>query len=125
MKITDLRILNYVMYHDDIVQIDAIDSDGSVLTVGNINGYKDCGFDGNIDSLKPILITEEILLKCSFEIYANMNDEYLKNGLLFFFGKGLICKIGEYGDLRISIKYLHQLQNVYYFLMGKELIVKL
>lgn len=130
MKITDLRISNYVMYNDDIVKIDSIDSDGSILASGNINGYKDCGFDGNIESLKPITLTEEILLRLGFVHRGETKEE---NKLYTFYGKESKFTVQKIISFFLydnhcfgtEIKYLHKLQNLIYELIGEQLTLNL
>ena len=87
-----------------------------------------------IEAFQPIPLTEEIILKCSFsmkygtdpqeqnalKVFSLKNLEILKFELdkFFFFstGKGLI---------HTNIKYLHQLQNLYFALTGQELEINL
>ena len=69
----------------------------------------------------PIELTEEILLKCGFEIifvdfkhFYKLEDFCLDDNFqpLDF-------------DLKYKIDYLHQLQNIYFALTYKELIINL
>lgn len=93
-------------------------------------------FNCKVEHLLPIPLTEELLLKCGF------NNEY-KNGYIgidvnnsdfvltypkimgewqecfsFEFKAGGISKFKE-------ILYLHELQNLFFFLTGRELEIKL
>lgn len=86
-----------------------------------------------IHPFKPITLTEEILLKCGFEKdledSVNNNIDYILNNCEYwiqyhedvnnfiFFGGG--------NSLGIKLNYLHQLQNLYFALTGKELEVEL
>ena len=88
--------------------------------------------------IKPIPLTEEILLKCGFErtitpMQALDYIDYRMNQFVCFLlptGKLEVefyannNKIDERGYLT-SVIYLHQLQNLFYCLCGKELEVKL
>ena len=67
---------------------------------------------------KPIPLTEEILLKCG----------YIKQEGRYFLCTDAIMQLERYIDesiyhsiLAIEVKYLHQLQNLYFELTGKEL----
>ena len=78
----------------------------------------------NISELKPIPITEEILLKYGFEKIEN-NWKVLD----FIFFKiswerlaGLTLTFENESIYLPHIKYLHQLQNIYFSLTVKELI---
>lgn len=73
------------------------------------------------DDFEPIPLTEEILLKC-----GNVTpcvSKYLYHVGFFmgeFNGTTLYFK-----DLHLTIKYLHELQNLRYVLTGKELNIEL
>lgn len=116
MKVEELRIGNYVLNPNGLIQI--------------INDVE-CLMDAN--EFKPIKITEEILLKCGFERVGfgriecfefvgyrlGIWDIYsLENGV-FSIAKNtsetILC----------DLKYLHQLQNLYFSLTGNELNVQL
>lgn len=75
----------------------------------------------------PIQLTEEILLKCGFD--ENMVLSTIE-GEIRYYGDGDINIGGEdsctLGMVYIAkCKYLHQLQNLYFALTGKELEVEL
>ncbi|WP_413512196.1 hypothetical protein [Myroides odoratus] len=77
------------------------------------------------EDLKPTELTEEILLKCGFK--------HLGNGFYELLGSFVsLCNIGDVffnagfkGATIGNIKYLHQLQNLYFTLTGKELEINL
>ena len=78
----------------------------------------------------PIPLTEEILLKCGFELsdchwdYWNPDEELsfcmtiFEDGMFFSAGEGI--RLNKY-----PIEYVHQLQDIFYVITGKELEVKL
>ncbi len=125
IKANELRIGNYVfdISSNRINEIDRITADHFV-----------CIATGRDLECEPIPLTEEILLNIGFKkskyehvadkdfdcdmfvINALPNCEYfcLKDGKLF-----------SNGDLSKSIDYVHQLQNLYFALTGKELKVNL
>jgi hypothetical protein len=73
-------------------------------------------FDG-LSGLEPIELTEEWLLKFGFEKVAE-ND--------FILGKYSLYYLLYYDGYRVSEitpKYVHKLQNLYFALTGKELVV--
>lgn len=81
----------------------------------------------------PIPLTEEILLKCGFdndngnEDWSNYDDEDEDKFVLCgnFINDGFVYTAGEGIPFAKPIKYLHQLQNLYFALCGKELEIKL
>lgn len=85
-------------------------------------------FNGKLnDLIKPVPLTEQILLKCGFE---KLNKRWL---LMEYFVKGLFRINYDKGQFFIfwnlnnitEIKYLHQLQNLYSDLTGEELKIEL
>lgn len=75
----------------------------------------------------PIPLTPEILEQCGFEQSANANDDSLVFSNNFFvidLYSSEMCLENAWAEaLCIEIKYLHQLQNLYFALTGKELTV--
>lgn len=123
MKASELRIGNYIKrpngarYNGEIKQV-------SELTIVAIKS--------NDVELLPIPLTEEWLLKFGFEkfIYPPMPTafqeivSYSLNGLEYSTANSSCFR--WYGGYCIeNIKYVHQLQNLYFALTGKELILTL
>jgi len=78
-------------------------------------------FKGNpLETYKPIPLTPEILEKCGFEKWGK--DGYDKNGIYIskYFNYPIYNPFGEYIN-SIEVKYLHELQNLYYALTKQEL----
>lgn len=78
---------------------------------------------------KPILLTEEWLVKFGFDrinnsltsrLYSNNVFEIMTNGYIYHFW---IYDNTE-GGFEINIKNVHQLQNLYFALTGEELTIK-
>ena len=88
-----------------------------------------------LENYDPIPLTEEILLKCGFSksVRPNCEDIYidLPARMILWFNEGNYAEMDLIqDDKRISfkhshIKHLHQLQNLYFCLCGKELNVEL
>lgn len=131
MDVKELRIENYVKYNGNVVSVYAISNptpnkdkhfDNKVRVTLWCNGL----IDATIDEIESIPITDELLEKCGFE----------QCGYIF---KTLFIEMYEVTNgwhlhidnerfetaLSTTIKYLHQLQNAYYLLTGKELEIKL
>jgi hypothetical protein len=109
MKANELRIGNYVYLGTEVYQI----------KTGSEIGYGENVF-------KPILLTEEWLLKFGFK--RDGRSLKLKN-----FGRFMFLEIGisfyPAGNLncllkRDIIQRVHQLQNLYFALTGEELTIK-
>ncbi len=131
MKATELRIGNWININGKPVGI-------ASNVINDIFWHK--LDDNNQDNYKPIPLTEEWLYKFGFEkqtdsddnneyiIPTSIMDEYLEVRILVS-----ICytrliykpksKILNQFPLRV-LKYVHQLQNLYPVLAGKELIEK-
>lgn len=120
----ELRIGNWVNINveckdgtfDGNYQIEEIREDVILFNKGIHAAYR---------MLYPIPLTEERLLRCGFE----------KAGIYYCMGGnedgGIVLKLNDsmyfpiITSFGIGIKYLHQLQNLYFALKGKELEVKL
>ena len=108
----ELRIGNYVYdANNELTQVNSI-VDGAINYELD---YGDCYFE----NINPIPITEEWLLKLGFEKH---NYIFRKDGFQFTFDKKII-PIKFYGGAikNTNIKYIHQLQNLYFALTQKEL----
>lgn len=78
---------------------------------------------------KKIKLTEELLLKCGFEEYMSASDLRISinQGVLMQFHFGinqLECWIGDEIS-KTDVVNLHQLQNLYFSLVGEELNIEL
>jgi hypothetical protein len=134
MKATELRIGNYYQYAGDYgityAQIQEIKHNQFGL-LGDFDGT-------NFEICKPILLTEEWLLKFGFvssipyECFTKWtfhnNKSRIKGWVLIFFN-GKICRryLGKENSIywnKIKVQYVNQLQNLYYALTGEELTIK-
>ncbi len=145
METNELRIGNYVFSAEDnkTGEIFQIDSSGIIFANKNGNRWQD------LKNIQPIPLTEETLLKCGFEKVKNKDKEDLREYIghtaqkakyAIFDTDIFITKVDKRGLLHrsidcdfmvlfyhksIPIKYLHQLQNLYFALTGQELTITL
>lgn len=137
MEITELRIGNIISHSGKVCQVLGMNQTGEfkgefcnhelVLS----NGY--C--EASLNHCAGVGLSEEILLKAGFvrtKVPMKSDIEYIDYRMgqfvLFILPKGIVevefCaahnKIEERGYLR-AVKYLHQLQNLYFDLTGSEL----
>lgn len=96
--------------------------DGEYHNVGHIqkNFYNICVNNYGPENIDPIPLTPEILEAVRFE-----NEKELYLGLDLQRRYRLFLCDGEHTIPLREVKYLHELQNQYYALTGKELEVKL
>lgn len=118
MKATELRIGNVIMDYEEIITVDGIDD----IDVFN----KNIG-DIPLHTINPVQITEEWLLKFGFEkTYESqfrLKYDHPRNYIGYDFSKTEEKSMEDfrfYGHY-IKIKYVHQLQNLYFALTGEEL----
>ena len=137
----ELRIGNYVNLndgseHDKIRQISGIEHK-IVYTL--IKGCRFAQVYQSFDRIYPIPLTEEILLKCGFTkvpLESNNPEEgyyyslrlsdykYCDLSLLSGDNNGIFeVYLFPYDNIRLQ--YLHQVQNIYQSITGKELEVNL
>ena len=112
----ELRIGNwFIGYDNKPFQFDYTD----FMIIGTPAQWEQKPFEPDELIKSPIELTEDILLKCGAETFA---------------GGGIILnyRLIEYAECRqvyydastsVELKYLHQLQNLYFALSGQELEV--
>lgn len=112
----ELRIGNFLLFKGNKIKIESVE-------ISYCEQYKE---EFN-ETFKPIELTEEILLKCGFDV--NIDIYYLPemNGYFKKSFKEDDCFLykSNSGDKLSSLKYLHQLQNLYWCLCEKELEIEL
>jgi hypothetical protein len=131
MKANELRIGNIVNISEDWYRrnphlsktpkqiiVDSINYDGLIGTsIYFANGYE------IEDDLEPIPLTEERLLKFGFDLIKSgcesPSDWYFRHNNLTGSIDNLTWKYTHQHGLKL--KYVHQLQNLYFALTGEEL----
>ncbi len=104
MNINELRIGNFIYLYNELITITAI-----CYSFEDIN-----------KGITPILITEEWLLKFGFKSLFN-GAGYVKNNTEIGYNHNGFYIIAS----GLEIKYIHQLQNLYFALTGEELSIKI
>ena len=112
------------------------------------NYYKSGHIEVYLRDLSPIPLTEEILLKCGFNMIdkegfkisqikkdgifsLEIRGKYPRDTMFIRFDvseNSILCELSLFEKnhrVYIDIKYLHQLQNLHFALTGKELDIKL
>ena len=82
-------------------------------------------FIGEIEHLNPIPLTEEWLLKFGFEYEHDHNSDtfiFYKENVKIIFNN--ISFDFVFDKSEIELKYVHQLQNLFFALTNKELEIK-
>ena len=121
LKATDIRIGNWY-------KGDCTNQENHQITEKDIT---DLFYDPLDDYFCAIPLTEEILLKCGYELM--IETEYTVNTYAINDSVRLWNINGNFTELiyeingrkSIQIKHLHQLQNLYFALTGEELNVEL
>lgn len=118
-RIKEFRLGNYIkrakhknlskFYHGEIIEIGY--SELYLMSIGTTHGW-----------YEPIEITEDILFKFGFfkynKAYMLENPNY-QTKFLFSIWEDLTYNTGE---INPPLKYVHQLQNLYFALTGEELV---
>ncbi len=113
LKIKDLRIGNYVSGMFEIEKIEGI-----YLSFVNTDGRN----HAPLQQIKPIPITEEWLLKLGFEynsfslLYSNRKQSEYDIQII-----DDTFVIHKYGEEIVTLKYIHELQNLFFALTKNEL----
>ena len=117
MKANELRIGNWVM-------VFPVKNPQQVCDVMFDSVNTESVFGQHYGEVEPIQLTEEWLLKFGFE--KTMSWTYVKDlvgnlKLVYYLGeKGWSIGFKSYSDFP-NLKYVHQLQNLYFALTGEEL----
>lgn len=124
MVAKDFRIGNWVIVWKSTLEIDEINLDGINCCEGFSDGV-------NYKHIKPIILTKKWYEKLGFINSENENGDYnfqLKNVALVKSKNGCIVWFSrdsdDYFQSIMSVKYVHQLQNLYFALTGEELEAK-
>jgi len=120
MNAKELRIGNYVDRTDYICKVTEIKEDGIFTEPLSYKGERLVK-----QILQPIPLTKEWLLKLGFK---QKNDiefyEYIKDYFIVeneYTDKGVWDFVTDDNGMIVEIKYVHQLQNLYFALTEKEL----
>lgn len=113
MKANELRIGNIVLYAGQQCKVLGIDEDTSIY-------LERCGWVA-VEDLQPIPINKNILL--SFGIKEQTNIHYkIEDLLLLKYSDKYVVSINL--QEIATIKYVHELQNLFFALKGEELKIK-
>jgi len=123
MKSTELRIGNYITYHNAIISVEGI--------VKNCIYYAGLCFDSSTEQYHPffpIELTDEWLLKCGFiDNNYTMDLKIGKRTLSAKWYSKVVStgvRSGWYLKKYNHVKSVHQLQNLVLSLTGEELKIK-
>lgn len=121
IKATELRIGNWVLIRDNLLCVKGI---SKKVSLGNTPDSEFVHDEFDCSVIKPVPLTPEMLERCGFErVYSSLvfGDYYLYDAPDFegnWWFKNL-----EHNFKVVKIKYLHQLQNLYFALTGEELVM--
>lgn len=127
LDVKQLRIGNLVFYKNEMLPIDTLHGDN---TLRLIQGGKSIGCFGP-SWIKGVRLTLEILQQFGFkhDDLSFHHITYEKEPLAVNFEKSIDLEPDEVTvfleDRELECNYLHQLQNLFFVLTGKELEVKL
>lgn len=122
IQANELRIGNLVNVNGETIEVSDINS------LGIDNHYGEVKYE--LSELQPIPLTEDILLKCGFEIEKHYDSKYeLNHGQYIFvidfltFLKIYIKGVDECLFFDEAVNGFHQLQNLYFALTNEELTI--
>jgi hypothetical protein len=130
MKANELRVGNWVKFEGNFYQINSINDNDTVELMGG--GYWHLPGRYHIRYIKPIKLTEKWLINANMKLVGKFsNQRYLRvkkhkfdiSQITFSPVERLVRLESGYKEsiLIPHIKYVHQLQNLYFALTGKEL----
>jgi hypothetical protein len=124
IKENELRIGNLVMDFEDSQKYHPIECIYLNMHDKYWVSYRDNSIKCSVESLEPIPLTEEWLIKFGFEkqmMWTYAINIFGNKKLIYYLGeKGWSVGNKNYSDFS-NLNYLHQLQNLYFALTGEEL----
>lgn len=118
MKVSEFRLGNYILHNGEVMPVVQIER--RYKTIYRLN---DMDVDERIieDHFNPIPITPALLYSVGFSTPPNhLSTIVYKDGVTIDYHHG---KFRLRDNSRITIDYLHQLQNLYFALTGEELTI--
>lgn len=111
-----LRLGNFVLVENDYEEVVGINKYEITCRLDETSH----GINQSIKDIKPIILTKEWLIRFGFKaISYSMFLPVYNNGEIELANDFSI----SYNGKRVVIKYVHQLQNLYFFLTDKELVL--
>tara|TARA_R110000796_G_scaffold141528_2_gene257950 strand:- start:111 stop:479 length:369 start_codon:yes stop_codon:yes gene_type:complete len=122
MKAKELRLGNYVNNEQRTEVIDGIDPYRVQCHLLS-DKTRETLYEVPLQFIKPILLTEDWLLKFGFKV--EKENKYLTYilGNITTYNQDNVWWVDLYWDY-LELKYVHQLQNLYFALTNKELTIK-
>ena len=124
MKANELRIGNYIKFHNTITKVEVFSIWDNLIQSDNFA-------ERQLKDFEPILLTEEWLLKFGFSNREGFsyNEWFIGfNPITHDWMFDICWLVGHdypfYRNGHFAIKYVHQLQNLYFALTGEELTIK-
>lgn len=127
MKASELRLGNLVWCFDkQVAEISTIGYDGCWANLLDPEAMQSTSQDVDMNYIQPIPLTKEWLTQFGFS--NNGYGEFVKGRYMIdceYTDKGLFefCILGK-ALPDMEVEYVHQLQNLYFALTGKELTIE-
>lgn len=120
MTAQELRIGNYVLGQTkQITKVDGFFNENKAIYT-DVEDERVRFIIHYLNECEGVELTEEILLKCGFDLNS-IPYHAIKGQVVLFLFRG----VWAFKHVHIEVKYLHQLQNLYWCLTGKELNIEL
>lgn len=124
MKENEIRIGNYLPLQGITINI-GLSNDTPVDGIIQVTKENIANILHDIEIRKPILLTEELIIKLGFIRNGLISREFdLKEIRLIQFWEDGFLFIANYWKAGIYVKYVHQLQNLYFDLTNEELKIE-
>ncbi|RYZ61515.1 MAG: hypothetical protein EOO14_04850 [Chitinophagaceae bacterium] len=125
IPLEELRIGNFVIANDTIQQVSMIDQATGMAALKRPDDRQPY-MQFSLDTIEPVILTDDILEQCGFRYHT-----YFKFWQLIESSDGIRSEMDVDSDYAIldfmrkpiakNLTALHQLQNSYFILKGKEL----
>jgi hypothetical protein len=119
---TELRLNNLFNAEIGVVKVESIL--GSTFRVYCHSIDEECLADYSIDDISGIPLTPEWLVRMGFEDGTTENLKKVTSAILHRESNGTYLLYSGHNNLYVPLEFVHQLQNLFYALVGTELEIK-
>jgi hypothetical protein len=118
----ELRLGNRVLVDKIVLEVSAI-AGTAVFTIDGQGGHEPQASEHSSDKIEPVPLTDEVLKQCGFVYHDYFKFWQLKTGITSEMDIDSDYDVIDFMHKPIvkHLASLHQLQNVYFMLKGREL----
>lgn len=121
IQANEYRLGNWVTHNGNIIQIEGVDKNGLLILIPYEGGGEHFHY---LEGAEPIPLTPEVLEACGCELSSDQQHWFIgHHGFCLEFDGQDWCLKMDCTEPYVTcyVRYLHQFQNMYLVIAGKEL----